>query len=44
MTQEIMRYKNILMKFGMTEVDVRLLANIAGTQAANTETDESEDN
>lgn len=44
MTQEIMRYKNILIKFGMTEVDVKLLANIAGMQAANTETDESEDN
>ncbi len=44
MTQEIMSYKNILMKFGMTEVDIKLLANIAGTQAVNTETDESEDN
>ncbi len=41
--RKIMEHKGILMKFGMTETDVKLLANIAGVQA-NTETDESEDN
>ncbi len=44
MTRIIMDCKNILMKFGMTEIDVRLLANIASAHYTNTSADESEDN